>query len=90
LATLAFSYARLGRNQEAIAIGREAIDFARRLGAPEIIVTTLNTLGEAYHLAGDDDAAVQQHREALAVATEIGDAEERARAEEGIAKASTR
>jgi DNA-binding SARP family transcriptional activator/tetratricopeptide (TPR) repeat protein len=88
LANLCFSYARLGKYASAIETGLRAVDVARCLTDPDVVVLALNTLGEAYHLAGDDRSALAHHREALAVAVRIGDADERSRAQLGIAAAT--
>jgi hypothetical protein len=55
------------------------VELARQIADPELRAVTLNALGEAYHLAGDDHVAVRHHQEALALAENISDAEERAR-----------
>jgi DNA-binding SARP family transcriptional activator/tetratricopeptide (TPR) repeat protein len=89
LANLAYSYARLGRHDDAVAAGVRAVELARQTTDPETLAATLNALGEAYHLAGDDHAAVRHHREALALAERIGDEEERVRANEGLAGATS-
>ncbi|OLE20945.1 MAG: hypothetical protein AUG44_29170 [Actinobacteria bacterium 13_1_20CM_3_71_11] len=89
LANLAFSYARLGRYAEAIESGTGAVALGRQVANPELQAATLNALGEAYHLAGDDHAAVRHHTEALALAERIGDEEERVRANDGLADATS-
>jgi DNA-binding SARP family transcriptional activator/tetratricopeptide (TPR) repeat protein len=90
LANLCHSYARLGEHDAAVEAGVRALDIARCLADPDTVVVALNTLGEAYHLAGDDSRALAHHREALAVAVRIGDADERSRARLGMAAATRR
>ncbi|MDG4800973.1 tetratricopeptide repeat protein [Micromonospora sp. WMMD980] len=87
LANLAFSYARTGRPTEAVRAAAEAVEIARDLG-PDLRAKTWNTLGEAHRSAGDHAAALRCHREALDIATRIGEAEEQARARAGIDDAS--
>ncbi|MFI5833649.1 tetratricopeptide repeat protein [Micromonospora sp. NPDC051300] len=83
LANLAFSYARTGRPADAVRVAAEAVELARDLG-PDLRANTWNTLGEAHRFAGDHRAALRCHREALDIATRIGEAEEQARARAGI------
>jgi class 3 adenylate cyclase/tetratricopeptide (TPR) repeat protein len=51
----------------AIAYGHEALTLARRFELPEVIAHTLNTVGSARGLGGDE-AGVQQIEEAIAIA----------------------
>ncbi len=88
LTNLCYSLSRLGRHDEAIKLGLEAVEMANRLSFLEFETPALNALAEAHLLAGDRDAALRRHHEALEIAGRTGDAEEKARAEKGIALAS--
>ncbi|MCZ7437680.1 tetratricopeptide repeat protein [Micromonospora sp. WMMC241] len=87
LANLAFSYSRTGRHDDAVRAAVEAVEIARDLG-PDLRANVLNTLGEAHRFAGDHRASLRCHREALDIATRIGEADEQARARAGIDGAS--
>lgn len=76
---LGLMYARLDRHAEAIQHTKKALALHRQAASGR---------GEAYGLAGDHPAALRRHRKALAVATDIGDADEQSRANDGITRAS--
>jgi DNA-binding SARP family transcriptional activator len=69
---LAYSYALLGRHEEAIAALTEVIDLQRRVGQRYGEAVALCNLGEAYRELGRLDEAIGACQEALAAAGEIG------------------
>ncbi|HEX3924240.1 MAG TPA: BTAD domain-containing putative transcriptional regulator [Streptosporangiaceae bacterium] len=69
---LAYSYALLGRHEEAIAALTDVIDLQRRVGQRYGEAVALCNLGEAYRELGRLDEAIGACHEALAVVREIG------------------
>ena len=70
----ALGLAGTGRSAEAIEPARRAVATWRRLYGPAsaMLVASLNDLGSVLHNAGDPDAALRAHREAIAVAEARG------------------
>lgn len=86
LASLCVSYAELGRFVDAVRAGRRAVESGRRSANPEVEVGAVNSLGEAFLLAGRHRAAGRRFRRALAILGDRGDADERGRALQGLAR----
>ncbi len=76
-----------GSVAEAVAAGGAAVDLARRVRARLVEAEALNALGEAVLAAGDTRPAADLHDAARALAVELDDAAEEARARRGLAAA---
>jgi tetratricopeptide (TPR) repeat protein/transcriptional regulator with XRE-family HTH domain len=78
-------HTRLGRPDQATAHHQQALTLCHddRAGQTE----ALNGLGEAAHVAGRTDEALAHHTAALAIATDISEQEQQARADTGIGRA---
>ncbi|MEQ4300002.1 tetratricopeptide repeat protein [Plantactinospora sp. B6F1] len=78
---------RQGDHRAALDLVEQALTLLRRVGERAGEASSTNSLGEVLHLLGRPGPARAQHRTALGLATEIGDAFEQARAHAGLARA---
>jgi tetratricopeptide (TPR) repeat protein len=69
----------------AVSAASEALVLQERIGYTEGIVSALHVLGHAHRTSGDTEAARQQHRRALGLATRIGHAAAMCEAVEDLA-----
>jgi tetratricopeptide (TPR) repeat protein len=76
--------ARQDRHDDALAHLTEALDLARRNSFGEMEIKALNGLGTALGDVGDAAGSIARHREALAVAEQLGDRYAQAQAHQGI------
>jgi hypothetical protein len=58
---------------EAVALAREAVVWAKRGQAPDVTAQALADLAEVFHLAGGGGAAIQAAKEALVLYKRRGD-----------------
>ncbi|WP_426309943.1 tetratricopeptide repeat protein [Cellulosimicrobium sp. E-16] len=84
---LATALLAAGSVAEAVTVGEAAVDLARRVRARLVETEALNALGEAVLAAGDAPRAADLHDAARALAVELDDAAEEARALRGRAAA---
>ncbi|KLN36595.1 hypothetical protein FB00_01715 [Cellulosimicrobium funkei] len=84
---LATALLAAGSVAEAVTAGEAAVDLARRVRARLVETEALNALGEAVLAAGDASRAADLHDAARALAVELDDAAEEARARRGLAAA---
>lgn len=84
---LACLESRLGRFTEALDLQAQAVSHARAVGGPHLVCGVLNEAGAICLAAGEAGSAMDYHREALSVATLLGDRFESARAHDGLARA---
>ncbi|MCO7274952.1 MULTISPECIES: tetratricopeptide repeat protein [Cellulosimicrobium] len=84
---LATALLAAGSVAEAVAAGEAAVELARRVRARLVETEALNALGEAVLAAGDARRAADLHDAARALAVELDDAAEDARARRGLAAA---
>ncbi|TQL49711.1 tetratricopeptide (TPR) repeat protein [Ornithinicoccus hortensis] len=78
----------LGRRDEADQQWRAALAAGRSLDSPELVASVLNHIGDGHRGRGDLEGARTAYEQALAVAEEIAEATETARAREGLAAVS--
>jgi tetratricopeptide (TPR) repeat protein len=76
----------LGETERGISYLREAIEIASRSAVRELEVQALNNLGRAYCGQLEMAAAETAHQQALALADELGDKYQKARAHQGLAQ----
>ncbi|HVX43908.1 MAG TPA: BTAD domain-containing putative transcriptional regulator [Mycobacteriales bacterium] len=65
---LAFVYTNLGRHEEALALGTEALERQRELEDETFVVDTLSTLGDTLLALGRIDEAIARYQQSIAVA----------------------
>lgn len=76
----------LGETERGISYLREAIEIASRSAVRELQVQALNNLGQAYRGQLEVAGAETAHQQALALADELGDKYQKARAHQGLAQ----
>lgn len=80
LSNLGTALTRQGRHRESIAYLEEALRTFRGIAHRYGEASVLNAMGDALRAMGRHAEAVERHRQALAIATETGDEDERDRA----------
>jgi DNA-binding SARP family transcriptional activator len=88
LARYADLFRRIGRYDEAIQHGQDALDILWRIRRPAIAAEVENTLGRIHHAGDDYDLALERHKRARALAERVGFRIELARALDGMAHAT--
>ncbi|MFA4907787.1 MAG: tetratricopeptide repeat protein [archaeon] len=61
-----------GKISEGIVLIEEARKMAKRLNFTDLIINTNMNIGNAYHISGNDDAAMSHYREVLSLAEKSG------------------
>ncbi|WP_086838569.1 tetratricopeptide repeat protein [Amycolatopsis kentuckyensis] len=87
-ANLAVALGAAGRHDEAFRRLAQALDIAGRIGDDNKASHVHNSLGETHLVAGNRQAALAAHQDALARAQNSSDRYEQARAHHGIARAA--
>ena len=89
LSRLALVRAELGQAACAIELWREAVSLGGHIAAPGVLPEILGNVGEVCRLGGEYRLAATYHEKALAVATDLGDRAQQARAHDGLTQVLT-